>query len=598
VAVIKVKFYKDATRRLSYVFRQRAKGDPADGSNTIPEEEAAKQSFKSLRELHGVKEGEKKVFEIFQSWHPDESKRLTSEEVNKMGMELAEKYFPGHQYVVVTHSNKAHLHNHILVNVVHPETGRRIKNKYEHLHKLRKINDEICQSRGLSIPNQAKKNREDRTPEHVQRMRRFKGHSWVLDMMEKADFARKYATSYDEYRAILMEFGIGVRVEKKNITYIYPGDKERKKRGDNMGRKYDKSALEEIFQKNDELFRTEPGRRHPLQTEIESLKNSHGETLKLPKDYGAFTKVKRGEKISYPSDELLKDSIIPIDEIRRARNSSILEYCAKNKIKLLTNDKGQTVLKGREYVIIGEKEWINGKNNTRGTLIEFVAAHHNLSFLRAISKINGNPKLLLLEEKFGEKKRGYTSFYIPNQQKMDGPSSIERLGRLLESHGIRKDTSRALLDNGRAQVRKDGMIRIFGGDDDSGAVEFTEDKGKWKKSLIGQPSKPLFSAPAKGRKAIVYTDPLSFLKQHGEAVFVDRKKRDGILALLTPDAEQVDRFVGHNPSVDTLLIVSSPSHPVELDFFSNLKTRYKKYGVNVESVSLDVARTHGLKLGI
>ena len=597
MAVVKVKFYKDGARRVSYVFKQRVTGDPADGSNTIPEVDAAKQSFKSMRDLHGVKEGDWEVFEIFQSWHPEESKKLAREEVNKMGMELAEKYFPGHQYVVVTHSNKPHLHNHIVVNIVQPETGKRIKNKYEHLHKLRKINDEICQSRGLEIPKQGAKEREDRMPDRVQRMRNFQGHSWVLDTKEKADFARKYATSYDEYRSILGEFGIGVQIEKKNISYFYPGQK-RGKRGDKIGSKYDKAGLEQTFQKNDELFRAKPELRHPSQNEITQLKNSHGESLKIPKDYGAYTKVRRGETVRYPSDELLKNGIIPIDEMRRARSQNILEYCERNKIKTSTNDKGQTVLKGRQYVILGEKEWTNGKNNTRGTLIEFVAAHHNLTFLQAISKINNNPRLLLLEENFGEKKRGYTSFHIPNQDKLDDKGAIEKLGSLLESHGVRKGISKSLLHNGRAQVGKDGSIRIFGADDDSGAVEFAEHDGKWKRTTKGQPSKPLFSAPTKGRKAVVYTDPISFLSHHGEAVFLDRKSRDGILALLGPDTRQVDTFLAENRSVETLFVVSPKPGHVELDFFNNLKTRYQKFGVKVESASLEQARTHGMKLGL
>lgn len=216
MAIVKIHPRPKVERRIRYVFAQQIPGDPADGEKCVPGPESVIAEFKAVRDAFPDRRGTHEAYEIYQSWGPEESQQLTPKDVNKMGRELVEEYFKGHQFIVVTHTNRPHLHNHIIVNAIDMETGKSILNKKHHLYRLREINDKICLARGLSIPNQAAKERSMRMPEHVHRMRRFLGHSFVLDMMEKADFARKYATSYDQYRAILLEFGIGVQVENKS----------------------------------------------------------------------------------------------------------------------------------------------------------------------------------------------------------------------------------------------------------------------------------------------------------------------------------------------------------------------------------------------
>jgi len=402
MAYVKCRPVVNAAKQIRYLFAKQLPGDPSFGEKVTPEAEAAIQEFKAVRDLFPNKRRKWQAYEVFQSFSPEESKRLTREEVNDMGKALASEYFKGHQFIVVTHSDRAHLHNHIFVNAVNMETGRSIPPKLEHTYRLREISNQISRSRGLSVINQEASERASRAPAKVQRMRRFKGHSYILDMMEKADFAQKYATSYDQYKTILLEFGIGVQIENKNITYFYPGE-TRGKRGSKMGRNYNKTSLEKTFRENDEKFQKHPEGLANLKAEINGMRSKKGESLKFPvasskpeKDYGASTKTERGsEKYHYPSDDALKDSLLPIDEIRRAREVSIIDYCKRNRIALATNEKGETVLKGKEFAVLSDREWVNTKNKTRGTIIEFVAARHNTSYLGAIAKINNNPRVLL-----------------------------------------------------------------------------------------------------------------------------------------------------------------------------------------------------------
>ena len=143
----------------------------------------------------------------------------------------------------------------------------------------------------------------------------------------------------------------------------------------------------------------------------------------------------------------LSQSLVPISEIRRAREHKIPEYCKRNNIALTTNDKGETVLKGRGYVAISDNEWINHRNKTRGTVIEFVAAHHRITLLGAVAKLNNNPRLLLLEEASGKLERGFVSFYIPKQDSMKPFEAGQRLSSLLKSRDCKSEVASSLLQN-------------------------------------------------------------------------------------------------------------------------------------------------------
>lgn len=111
------------------------------------------------------------------------------------------------------------------------------------------MSDGLCKEHGLSIIGEKALDRRARMPEKVQQMARFRKESYILDTMQKADCARTYATSYSDYVGILSELGVPVRVENKNITYFYPG-RDRGKRGDKLGPKYDKDGLEAAFKSN------------------------------------------------------------------------------------------------------------------------------------------------------------------------------------------------------------------------------------------------------------------------------------------------------------------------------------------------------------
>lgn len=67
----------------------------------------------------------------------------------KIGVEWAKKVFEGYEVFVVTHSDRDHIHNHIIVNSVNFENGYKLHESKKDLEKRKVFNDEVCQKFGL-----------------------------------------------------------------------------------------------------------------------------------------------------------------------------------------------------------------------------------------------------------------------------------------------------------------------------------------------------------------------------------------------------------------------------------------------------------------
>ena len=89
------------------------------------------------------------AYQIRQSFKPGE---ITPEKANEIGYELAMKFTKGkHAFTVSTHTDKAHIHNHIIFNSITMDGKRKFQNFYFSAIALRKISDILCLENGLSV---------------------------------------------------------------------------------------------------------------------------------------------------------------------------------------------------------------------------------------------------------------------------------------------------------------------------------------------------------------------------------------------------------------------------------------------------------------
>ena len=89
------------------------------------------------------------AYHVRQSFKPGE---ITPEEANRLGVEFAKRFTKGnHAFVVCTHIDKSHVHNHIIWSAVNADCDRKFRNFWGSTRAVRRLSDTICIENGLSI---------------------------------------------------------------------------------------------------------------------------------------------------------------------------------------------------------------------------------------------------------------------------------------------------------------------------------------------------------------------------------------------------------------------------------------------------------------
>ena len=89
------------------------------------------------------------AYQIRQSFKPGE---ITPEEANRLGHELALRFTKGkYAFNVATHTDRAHVHNHIVFNSTSIDATRKFKNFWLSSFALQRVSDLICLENGLSV---------------------------------------------------------------------------------------------------------------------------------------------------------------------------------------------------------------------------------------------------------------------------------------------------------------------------------------------------------------------------------------------------------------------------------------------------------------
>ena len=89
------------------------------------------------------------AYHVRQSFRPGE---ITAVEANRLGVEFAKRFTKGkHSFIVCTHIDKAHIHNHIIWSAVNLDCDRKFRNFWGSTKAVRRLSDTICIENGLSI---------------------------------------------------------------------------------------------------------------------------------------------------------------------------------------------------------------------------------------------------------------------------------------------------------------------------------------------------------------------------------------------------------------------------------------------------------------
>ena len=89
------------------------------------------------------------AYQIRQSFKPGE---ITPEEANEVGYETGKRFTKGnHAFIVATHVDRAHIHNHIIFNSTNLQCDRKFRDFWFSGIALQRLSDIICLEHGLSV---------------------------------------------------------------------------------------------------------------------------------------------------------------------------------------------------------------------------------------------------------------------------------------------------------------------------------------------------------------------------------------------------------------------------------------------------------------
>lgn len=225
MAYVKVGSHASASACLTYgeyKDGERREGVEVGGVNCTPE--TAKQEFRAARIMWDKEDG-LQCHTVIQSF--DDSDGLTPQQANKLGQETARRLAPGYQAMVYTHTDGTggKTHNHIIINAVSVEDGKKL-NTRGFLNDARRVSNEISREHGLHVI-------EERTRKTrftmAERALMDKGvQPWKDELREVVDMAGRSCRSLDDVRTFLREHGvqIGERTRKRDgetgWTYQHP----------------------------------------------------------------------------------------------------------------------------------------------------------------------------------------------------------------------------------------------------------------------------------------------------------------------------------------------------------------------------------------
>ena len=169
------------------------------------------------------KTGGRMYYHVVQSFAPEE--QLTAETAHKIALELAEQ-FSGFEVLVCTHTDRNHLHSHLIINSVSGEDGRKYHSDKDNIQRIRMASDELCMQYGLSVI----KPKQKRTPgmSAAEYRSADRGESWKLRLAIAIDDAMAVARTRVQFLELMEMEGYRVRWEKdrKYITYTTPEGKQ------------------------------------------------------------------------------------------------------------------------------------------------------------------------------------------------------------------------------------------------------------------------------------------------------------------------------------------------------------------------------------
>ena len=241
--------------------------------------QTAAEEFALSKQLYFQKTGREQendviAYQFRQSFKPGE---VTAEEANRIGYEFAERFLKGkHAFIVCTHINRHHIHNHVIWNSTTLDCSRKFRNFWNSTKAVRRLSDTICMEHGLSvIENPARKG---------MTYEKWLGGSAKVsnrEMLRKAmdEVLMQKPQNMDEFLSLLEEKGFTVK-RGKHIALRH-ADFKKAVRLDSLGEGYTEEEIRAVLLGKRKHVQRKQSNRNTLLIDIDSKLRMNKTTAKI-----------------------------------------------------------------------------------------------------------------------------------------------------------------------------------------------------------------------------------------------------------------------------------------------------------------------------
>lgn len=178
---------------------------------------------------------------IIQSFSPEDN--VTPEIAQEIGKKMIDELCGGKfEYVISTHVDKQHIHNHIIINNYSCDSGRTFHTELNRggriYDKIRDISDRLCEENNLSV---IKKPEIGKGKSYYELTQDRTGNSWKSKLRTNIDECIMTATSFEDFLEQMKRRGYEIK-HGKHISFRAEGQ-ERFTRGKTLGWYYDEDHI-------------------------------------------------------------------------------------------------------------------------------------------------------------------------------------------------------------------------------------------------------------------------------------------------------------------------------------------------------------------
>ena len=212
---------------------------------------AFKKGDDDLKELSSGKQV--LAHHIIQSFSPDDN--LTPEQVHEIGRQTMLELTGGnYEFVIATHTDKDHLHNHIILNTTNTSTLKKFRWEKKTLKNLRAISDKYAARYGAKIIEPTMKN------SYTKYSAWRRQNNYRFEIKERLDFLLKHSLSLEDFKHKAAALDLQIDFSGKFVKYkLLDQPQQRNIRDDTLSKKglYSLEKIKERISKNQLVFDVE-----------------------------------------------------------------------------------------------------------------------------------------------------------------------------------------------------------------------------------------------------------------------------------------------------------------------------------------------------